>query len=163
MKQESWDRRHKTGDVRQETWDSCHETGDMRLDIWDRRRETGDRRHETEDVRYETWFRIHETGDMIQETWYKRHDTRDIIEETWYKRQGPSFLQLTTKHSDTRTLLVTETFVIDYKHVSDRLRNIVTLPVRRNYFSNSVGTATNPISDALKYVKSDKHHMPQTL
>ena len=38
----------------------------------------------------------------------------------------------------THNTLVTETFVIDHKHDSDRLRNILTLPIGRKDFSNSV-------------------------
>ena len=71
MRQETWDRKRETGDVRQETWDKRRESEDVSQDTWDRRRETGDI-----------------TGDRRHDTraWYKRlrdrrHDTR-----AWYKR-----------------------------------------------------------------------------
>ena len=45
MRQETWNRRRETGDLRQ--------TGDMRQEMWDRWHETGDRRRETRDMRQE--------------------------------------------------------------------------------------------------------------
>ena len=94
VRQEMRDRSHETGAVRQKIWDRRHETGDVRQKMWDRRRDTGGMRHEIGGGRQEAWDRRHENDTNLGE---RRHDTKDKDTRDW----SHSFLQLTTKHSDT--------------------------------------------------------------
>ena len=76
-------------------------------------------------------------------------NTRSCVLLKRTEAQPCNFLQLATKHSDTQRFSYRngcntvdhkeKVSLINHKHVRDRLRNILTQPVRRNDFSNSVG------------------------
>ena len=90
MRQEMYDRRWETGNVRQVMLDMRCETGDVRRETGARRCKTGDERQDMWDVRRETWDKRRETREwdtrVRQDTWDKIRETRDVGHETGDRR-----------------------------------------------------------------------------